>query len=110
MEAFIIKPSKSPMTNIVSALTARTQLGQIIKRATQKNERFVVGRRGEPSVVIMSVQDYMKTFAPAPQELRAMQATAKRTGANKLTPGQIKRIVAAGRREQKPQSAKHKAK
>ena len=74
------------MTNVVSALTARTQFGQIIKRATQKNERFVVGRRGEPSVVIMSMKDYMNTFAPAPQELRAMQATAKRTGANKLTP------------------------
>ena len=45
------------MTNIVSALTARTQFGQIIRRATQKNERFVVGRRGEPSVVIMSAKD-----------------------------------------------------
>jgi prevent-host-death family protein len=53
------------MTNVVSALTARTQFGQITKRATQKNERFVVGRRGAPSVVIMSVHDYMKTFAPA---------------------------------------------
>jgi hypothetical protein len=37
------------MTNIVSELTARTQLGQIIKRATQKQERFVVDRRGEPA-------------------------------------------------------------
>ena len=89
------------MTNVVSALTARTQFGQIIKRATQKNERFVVGRRGEPSVVIMSVRDYMETFAPAPEELRAMQATAKRSGTNKLTPGQINRIVATVRKEQK---------
>ena len=70
------------MTNIVSALTARTQLGQIIKRATQKNERFLVGPRGEPSVVIMGIQDYMKTFAPAPDELAAMQAAAKRTRAS----------------------------
>jgi prevent-host-death family protein len=93
------------MTNVVSALTARTQFGQIMKRATQRNERFVVGRRGEPSVVIMSVQDYMKTFAPAPEELRAMQATAKRTGAARLTAGQVNRIVATVRRERKPQSA-----
>ncbi len=98
------------MTNVVSALTARTQFGQIIKRATQKNERFVVGRRGEPSVVIMSMRDYMDTFAPAPQELRAMQATAKRTGANKLSPGQINKIVATVRREQKPSSAKRRSK
>ena len=98
------------MTNVVSALTARTQFGQILKRATHKNERFVVGRRGEPSVVIMSMKDYMDTFAPAPAELRAMQATAKRTGANKLSPGQINRIVTAVRREQKPSSAKRRSK
>ncbi len=98
------------MTNVVSALTARTQFGQIIKRATQKNERFVVGRRGEPSVVIMSIRDYMKTFAPAPPELKAMQATAKRTGANKLTPSQINRIVATVRKQQKSPPAKQRTK
>ncbi len=43
------------MTNVVSALTARTQFGQIIKQATQKGERFVVGRRGEPSIMHMGV-------------------------------------------------------
>ena len=90
------------MTNMVSALVARTQFGQIIRRATQKNERFVVGRRGEPSVVIMSMKDYMETFAPAPEELRAMQTTARRTRAGKLSPGQINRIVATVRKEHKP--------
>jgi prevent-host-death family protein len=98
------------MTNIVSALTARTQVGQIIRRATQKNERFVVGRRGEPSVVIMSVKDYMETFAPAPAELRAMQATAKLTHANKLAPGRINRIVATVRKERKLSAAKRQSK
>lgn len=89
------------MTNVVSALTARTQFGQIMKRATQKNERFVVGRRGAPSLVIMSGRDYMRTLAPAPGELRAMQATAKRTGADSLTTGQVNRIVAAVHRERR---------
>ena len=98
------------MTNVVSALTARTQFGQIMKRATQKNERFVVGHRGEPSVVIMSLKDYMDTFAPAPREIRAMQATAKRTGANTLGPGQINRIVAAVRKGQKLSAAKRRSK
>ncbi|MGA2588532.1 MAG: type II toxin-antitoxin system prevent-host-death family antitoxin [Bryobacteraceae bacterium] len=98
------------MTNMVSALTARTQFGQIIKRATQRNERFVVGRRGEPSVVIMSMRDYIDTFAPAPQELRAMQTTAKRTGANKLNLSQINKIVAAVRKERKATSAKRRSK
>lgn len=97
------------MTNVVSALTARTQFGQIIKRATQKNERFVVGHRGEPSVVIMSMKDYMETFAPAPRELRAMQAAAKRAHTDKLTPGQINRMVATVRKGHKASPAKSPA-
>jgi prevent-host-death family protein len=97
------------MTSVVSALTARTQLGQIIKRATEKNERFLVGRRGEPSIVIMSMKDYMSTFAPAPRELKAMQATARRTGSSKLSPVQIDRIVSTVRKDRKTSSARRRA-
>jgi PHD/YefM family antitoxin component YafN of YafNO toxin-antitoxin module len=88
------------MTNIVSALTARTQLGQIIQRASKNNERFVVDRRGESAVIIMSIKDYINTIAPAPEELKAMQARAKRTGANKLTMRKINSIIDAVREEE----------
>ena len=81
------------MTNIVTALTARTQLGQIIKRATRNNERFVVDRRGEPSVVIMSMKDYIDTIAPAPQWLKDVQAESKRKGLDKLSMTAINRII-----------------
>src|SRR2546421_12582674 len=47
---------------IIPALTARTQFGQILRRAGQNKERFVVERRGEPGVVIMSVEEYLRTF------------------------------------------------
>src|ERR1700676_2213259 len=87
------------MTNVVSALTARTQLGQIIKRATKNNERFVVDRRGEPSVIIMSVKDYVDTIAPAPKWLKGIQAASKRRGTNKLTMRQIDSVIAKVRRE-----------
>jgi prevent-host-death family protein len=89
------------MTNVVSALTARTQLGQIIKRATQNNERFVVDRRGQPSVIIMSVKDYIDTIAPAPKWLKEIQAASKRRGTNKLTMRQIDSIIAEVRGEQR---------
>jgi prevent-host-death family protein len=87
------------MTNIVSALTARTQFGQILKRATQKNERFVVGKRGEPKVVIMSIGDFVNTIAPAPAWLKEIQAEAKRTGTSKLTMRQINAEIASSRRK-----------
>jgi hypothetical protein len=34
--------------------------------ATKNNERFIVDRGGEPAVVIMSVQDFIRTAAPSP--------------------------------------------
>lgn len=97
------------MTNVVSALTARTQFGQIMRRATQKNERFMVDRRGKPSVIIMSLKDYIDTIAPPPQELRAMQATAKRTGSSRLTPSQVNRIVATVRRQSRTSPVKRRS-
>lgn len=87
------------MPNVVSALTARTQLGQIIKRATKNNERFVVDRRGEPSVIIMSIKDYVDTLAPAPEWLAAIQAASKRRGTDKLTMRQINAEIARVRRQ-----------
>jgi len=99
------------MTNVVSALTARTQLGQIIKRATKNNERFVVDRRGEPSVIIMSVKDYVDTIAPAPKWLKDIQAEAKRKGLDKLKMRDINRVIAGVRREaRKTKTAKPAAK
>ena len=82
------------MNNVVSALTARTQLGQIIKRATKNNERFVVDRRGEPSVIIMSIKDYVDTMAPAPKWLASIQASSKRKGTDKLSMRQIDAEIA----------------
>jgi len=43
---------------------ARTQSGQIMDRAVANNERFVVERRGEPAVVIMSLQDFISYCLP----------------------------------------------
>jgi prevent-host-death family protein len=86
-------------TNVVSALTARTHFGQIMRRATEKNERFVVDRRGEPSVIIMSVKDYTDTIAPSPQWLLDAQANARRHGLDKLTMRDIDKVIAEVRSE-----------
>jgi prevent-host-death family protein len=54
-----MKRKSTQKTTAVTALTARTQLGQIMQRAAQKRERFLVGRRGQPIVMIMSIEDYV---------------------------------------------------
>jgi prevent-host-death family protein len=89
------------MNHVVSALTARTQLGQILRRATKNNERFVVDRRGEPSVIIMSIKDYVDTIAPAPKWLKDIQAASKRRGTNKLSISQIDAAIAKVRRQER---------
>ena len=73
-----------------------------MKRATLKNERFVVDRRGEPSVIIMSVRDYIDTIAPAPTWLEEIWAESRRKGLDKLTLRDINREIAAYRKERRP--------
>jgi len=85
---------------VVSALTARTQFGQILRRASRNHERFIVDRRGDPQVVIMGLKDYIDTIAPAPEWLREIWAESKRKGTDKLTMREIDAEIAAFRKEQ----------
>jgi prevent-host-death family protein len=89
------------MTNVISALTARTQLGQVLRRTAQKNERFIVERRGQPSVIIMSIKDYIDTVAPTPDWLKAIGQEAKKKGVNKLSMRQIDAEISAARKERR---------
>jgi prevent-host-death family protein len=93
------------MDRRIDAHIARTQFGQIMDLATKNNERFVVDRRGEPAVVIMSVQDFIRTVAPPPDWLQKAWAGAKRRGLDALTPADIDAEIAAHRRGKKPPAA-----
>ena len=91
------------MPKVISALAARTQFGQIMRRARQQQERFVVDRRGEPQVVIMGVKDFLKTIAPEAEVVAAIRAEAKRKGKSRMPMRQIDRQIAAYRRERRLQ-------
>jgi prevent-host-death family protein len=84
---------------VVSALAARTQLGQIMRRARSENTRFVVDRRGVPQVVIMGIKDFLKTIAPEKKVLAAIRASSRKKGTNKLSLRAINREIRAYRRE-----------
>ena len=62
----------------------------------------MVDRRGKPSVIIMRVRDYIRSIAPTPPALQAIQQEAKRQGMDKLSMAQIDRGIAAVRRQQSP--------
>jgi prevent-host-death family protein len=90
------------MDHRIDAHLARTQFGQIMDLASKNNERFIVDRRGEPTVVIMSVQDFIRTAAPPPDWLQKAWAGAKQRGLNRLTPEDIEAEIAQHRRAQQP--------
>lgn len=94
------------MTRKISALTARTQLGQIMTRAVDNNERFLVERNGEPAVIILSVGDFVKTLAPPPDWLERSWAGARRRGIDKMSMDDIDTEIAAYRREKRARKAK----
>jgi hypothetical protein len=77
------------MDRRIDAHIARTQFGQIMDLATKNNERFIVDRRGEPAVVIMSVQDFIRTVSPPPNWLGKAWSGAKRRGLDALTQAEI---------------------
>ena len=85
------------MDRRIDAHIARTQLGQIMDLAVRDNTRFIVDRRGEPSVVIMSVQDFIRTAAPPPDWLTRAWAGARRRGLDAMTQDEIAAEIAAHR-------------
>jgi prevent-host-death family protein len=87
------------MERRIDAHVARTQFGQIMDLAVRNNARFVVDRRGEPAVVIMSVQDFIRTAAPPPDWLQKAWAGAKRRGLDAMPLEEVNAEIDAARRE-----------
>jgi hypothetical protein len=75
----------------------------------ENEERFVVDRRGEPQVVIMGIEDFVKTIAPEAAVISAIREDAKRKGTNRLTMRQIDSEIARYRRAQSKTKARKKA-
>ena len=89
------------MDRRMDAHIARTQFGQIMDLVTRNNERFIVDRRGEPAVVIISVQDFIRMAAPPPDWLQKAWSGAKRRRLDALTHEDIDVEIAAHRRSKR---------
>ena len=88
------------IANVVPALTARAQFGQILKRVRQNKERFIVGRRGEAQAVIMGTAEYLNNFAAEAPALKKVQ-TGKSKGTNRLRANAINAEIKRYRRQQR---------
>ncbi len=86
---------------IVPALTARTQLGQILKRVRQNKERFVVARRGVPQAVIMSVEEYLRNFTRPIPVLEEIWRESRAKGLDRMSLRAINQEIKRYRRERR---------
>jgi hypothetical protein len=88
-----------PVERIVTALTARTQFGQILRRVHKDKEKFVVQRRGELQAVILNVDEYLRLFAKPIPSVEAIRREAKAKGLDRITMREINREIKQARRE-----------
>jgi hypothetical protein len=79
-----------------------------MERASERDERFVVGRRGEPTV-IMSVRNYINTVAPEHEALTQIGEASRRRGTNNLMLREMGEEITAFRKEKRQANGKAKA-
>jgi PHD/YefM family antitoxin component YafN of YafNO toxin-antitoxin module len=71
-----------------------------MQRARENQERFIVDRRGEPQVVILSVEDYFRNVVKQPASLIRLQEEAKKRRLDKLSMNAIDREIRRIRKAQ----------
>ena len=86
---------------VVSALSARTGFGKLLRRVEEEHRSLVIEKRGTPRAVLLSIRDYVRLAAPEPEILKLIGAESRRQGTDKLTSQQIDHVIKATR-SQKP--------
>ncbi len=84
-------------TIVVSALSARTGFGKLLRRVEDEHRSFVIEKRGAPKAVLLSIRDYVRLAAPEPGVLRVIGEESRRKGTDKLTSRQIDQVIKATR-------------
>ncbi|MBD3234938.1 MAG: type II toxin-antitoxin system prevent-host-death family antitoxin [candidate division Zixibacteria bacterium] len=92
------KKVKRKITKSVSALNARTHFGEILERAGSGQERFLIYRKGEPTAVILGIEDFLENITDDPEVFRKAHLKAKGAKLDQLTMDEIDREVTEVRR------------
>lgn len=84
---------------VVSALRARANFGELLRRVEDERRSLVIEKRGTPKAVLLSIRDYVKLAAPEPEVLRVIGEESERKGTSSLTARQIDQVIKASRAE-----------
>ncbi len=88
-------------TIVVSALSARSNFGKLLRRIDLERRSLVIKKRGTPAAVLLSIRDYVKLAAPEPEVLKAIGEEAKQNNTSSLSSRQIDQIIKATRAQRK---------
>ncbi len=89
---------KKRESSILSALTARSQFGRILKRVDEEDRSYIIEKRGMPKAILLSIKDYVRLAAPEPEILRAIGEESRRKRTNKLSMRKIDALIREVRR------------
>ena len=94
-----MQPGKGNDTIVVSALTARTGFGKLLRRVEDERRSLVIEKRSTPKAVPLSIRDYVRLAPPEPEVLRIIGEESRKKGTEKLTSRQIDQAIKAARAE-----------
>ncbi len=84
-------------TIVVSAVRARADFGNLLRRVEAERRSLVIEKRGAPKAVLLSIRDYVRLAAPEPEVLKVIGEESQRKGTDKLTSRQIDQVIKAAR-------------
>src|SRR2546427_11873702 len=94
-----MQPTGKNESIVVSALTARTGFGKLLRRVEDEHRSLVIEKRGTPKAVLLSIRDYVRLAAPEPEVLRVIGEESQHKGTDKLTSREIDQAIKAARAE-----------
>jgi prevent-host-death family protein len=84
-------------SRVISALTARSQMGSLLDQVAIHRRSFVIEKRGQPKAVLLGIEDYIRLAAPEPEILKAIGEASVRRGTSKLSSRRMDRIIQQAR-------------
>jgi prevent-host-death family protein len=90
-------PGKPENPIVVSALSARTGFGKLLRMVEDEHRSLVIEKRATLKAVLLSIRDYVRLAASEPEVLRVIGEESKRQGTDKLTSRQIDQVIKAAR-------------
>jgi prevent-host-death family protein len=88
-------------TIVVSALTARSHFGKLLRRIDVERRSLIIEKRGTPTAVLLNIRDYVKLAAPEPEVLKIIGDEARQNRTSALSSRQIDLVIKTARAEKK---------